>query len=111
MITDKNTILQDTHPHYTDSRFRTEQTIFGQEEKGLQYEYSDRIADQDREAKKNSEVFADSKAVKCTAAWYEAYLSAHFDKPADIRHIIAGVNRSNGYPYRIYGFTIKQTGA
>lgn len=104
MITDKNEVLQNTHPHYTNERLRKEQTIFGQDEDGLNYEYSDRVADWDREAKKDSSAEADKVAKKCTAAWYEAYLSAHFEKPVDIRHIIAGVNRGNGYPYRVYGF-------
>lgn len=92
-------------PHYTDRRFEKEQTVFGKEAAGLHYDYSDRIVQWDGD--KADAAFEAAKASGKTlysAAFYDVYLSAYFGKPTRVEHVIAGVNRSNGYPYHVYGY-------
>lgn len=101
---DKNRPLH-TSPHYTDDRFKKEQTVFGEEQSGLAYDYSDRLWQWDSDkAKEALEVAKNSGEVKSSAAYYEVYLSHYFGKPVEIGHIIAGVGRSNGYPYCVFGY-------
>jgi hypothetical protein len=101
---DKNKALE-THPHYTDDRFKKEQTVFGKEEDGIGYDYSDRLREWDySKAEASVKAANESGATPRTCKWYEAYLSAYFGKPIEIKHIIAGVNRSNGYPYCVFGY-------
>lgn len=101
---DKNKPLQTT-PHYTDSRFKEEQTIFGEKCEGIGYDYSDRLWQWDYNKAKQASIQANaSEATPKSCRWYEAYLSAYFDKPIEIKHIVAGVNRSNGYPYCVFGY-------
>ena len=107
---DKNEPLH-TCPHYTDKRFEKEQTVFGEQAKspygheGLHYDYSDRLWQWDYEkAKKSVEIADQSGAIPKSCKWYEAYLSAYFDCSIEIKHIVVGVNRSNGYPYSVFGY-------
>ena len=100
-----------TSPHYTDDRFKNEQTVFGEQPKsryghdGLHYDYSDRLWQWDySKAEKSIEIANASGATPKSCRWYEAYLSAYFDRPIEIKHIVAGVNRSNGYPYCVFGY-------
>lgn len=107
----KNEHLHDD-PHYTDDRFREPQTIFGGEaaEGILNYVYSDRIWQWDYEKASLAAKAADeSGAERHTCLWYEAYLSFYFDKPVEVFHIIAGVNRSNGYSYLCFGYKEKKS--
>jgi len=92
-------------PHYTDRRFDKEQTVFGREAKGLHYDYSDRIVQWDGD--KADAAFEAAKAsgkVQRSAEFYDVYLSEYFGKPTRVEHVIAGVNRSNGYPYHVFGY-------
>ena len=101
----KDAILETT-PHYNDKRFEKEQTVFGSEpnngqygHKHLHYDYSDRLWQFDyNKAQKATEIANQGSAAPKSCRWYEAYLSAHFGRSVEIEHIIAGVNRSNGYP-------------
>ena len=91
------------HPSY-DHRFKDPQTIWGAEEDGLRYDYSDRLQqyDYDKEraaAKKATEEGHEPR----TAAWVEVYLSEIYGEPVKIRHIASGFNVSNGYSYQIFG--------
>jgi hypothetical protein len=97
-------ILEDC-PHYSDNRFKNDQTIFGKEEKGLGYDYSDRICQWNyAKAEAASKKATEDGFTRRTARWYQAYLSNFFDRKIVLKHIIAGVNRSNGYPYLIFGY-------
>lgn len=96
-----------TDPHYTDKRFKHEQTIFGAAEDDLHYDYSDRIRDWHYDKTKESAKKASALETPQTCAWYEVYLSACFDKEVEIKHIVAGVNRGNGYPYLVFGYKTK----
>ncbi len=92
-------------PHYTDGRFAKEQTVFGECHKDIEYEYSDRLVQWDYSAHERANKIANEKVTNSnTAAWVEAYLSEYFQRPIEILHIISGVNRSNGYPYNVFGF-------
>lgn len=109
---DKDKPLETT-PHYTDTRFQKEQTIFGKRPEspyghtGLHYDYSDRLWEWDyKKSKKAAKIAAESGATPKSCRWYEVYLSAYFGKSIEIEHIIAGVNRSNGYPYCVFGYKV-----
>lgn len=110
---DKDKPLE-TSPHYTDKRFNNEQTVFGKIPQSgyghdnLHYDYSDRLWQWDY--KKAEEAIAkanQSGSVPRSCKYYEAYLSAYFGKDVEIGHIVAGVNRSNGYPYCVFGYKFK----
>lgn len=95
-----------TQPHYTDTRFNTPQVVFGNPNiEGLHWEYSDRLYEW--AYKKSEEAWkkaTEDGYVLRSADFYEAYLSAYFDKPIKLYAVMAGVNISNGYPYAIFGF-------
>lgn len=92
-------------PHYTDARFQTEQTVFGKESDGLSYDYSDRLAQWDWDKSQAAwDAAKQSGALLRSAAFYDVYLSEYFGKPTTVEHIISGVNRSNGYPYNVFGY-------
>lgn len=113
---DKNRPLK-TEPHYTDELFEKEQTVFGKPAKSsyghkhLSYDYSDRLWQWDYDKTQQSvDIANQSGATFKSCRWYEAYLSAYFDRPIVIEHIIAGVNRSNGYSYCVFGYRDGQKG-
>jgi len=94
-----------TCPHYTDKRFNQAQTVFGAEEDNLHYDYSDRLVQWD--SKKSAaavDAANESGAVKRSAEWYEKYLTAYCEKPVELKHVLAGVNWGNGYPYTVFGY-------
>jgi len=104
----KNTPLK-TSPHYSDKRFEQEQTVFGKQSryghKHLSYDYSDRLWQWDPDkAEQSGKSANESGAPLSSCKWYEAYLSAYHDRTIVIEHIIAGVNRSNGHPYCVFGY-------
>ncbi len=114
--TDPSKSLEFLRPHYSDTRFRTEQTIFCADPKLLEYsygtrvmldchyDYSDRLSEWNYRKNRKSFLVANSEPVKReSAAWFEAYLSHYYGYPVNVLHIIAGVNHGNGYPYTIYG--------
>lgn len=100
-----------TSPHYSDPHFyHKEQTVFGKECNELEYVYSDRIWQWDwNKAEKSAEIANESGHPKKSCLWYEVYLSAFFDKPIEIKHVVAGCNLSNGYPYCVFGYRDKLT--
>jgi hypothetical protein len=103
-VQDMDTMLE-TMPHYSDKRFEKEQTVFGAPEDGLGYDYSDRLVEWDyNKSKLASEVATQSGAKPRTARWYQAYLSAYCRYTVELKHIIVGVNHSNGYPYCVFGY-------
>lgn len=104
-------------PHYTDNRFNKEQTVFlapGYHTvssfgcdvvKEASYEYSDRLWQWDYETSEKAWKEASEKFPKNSAALFEEYLRRYYKNPdLELVHIIAGVNRGNGYPYRVYGY-------
>lgn len=106
-------------PHYTDDRFRRGvRTVFlakgytlesdGSYDRvdGLEYNYDDRIRQWDWD-----KADASWQAVKAafehtnSAEAHEMYLRLFFDAPElELVHIMTGVNQSNGYCYRVYGY-------
>lgn len=103
-VTNRN-IKLNTSPHYTDSRFDTEQTVFGERTDGLHYDYSDRIVQWDYDKAKEATNAANASGkTKQSASYYDVYLTHYFGKPTRVEHILAGVNRSNGYPYAVFGY-------
>lgn len=117
--TDKNTPITWNllNPHYSDGRFHNnEQTIFlapGNElissfgsdiVVGVNYVYSDQLYEWDYKKSQESFQEASKNFPEGTPALYEDYLRRYYNNPAlQLVHIIAGINRGNGYPYRIYG--------
>lgn len=115
--TDMDAVLE-SEPHYTDPRFREEQTVFCAEpdrlhdRRGLgtlvvedcHYDYSDRLYEWDREKHKEAIGVANQSGhERRTANWYQAYLRHYYGKPIDLIHIVAGINHSNGWSYRVFG--------
>lgn len=104
VIRDLNVVL-DTYTNWNSSQADKERTIFGAEEKGLFYNYSDRLYDWDYDKAKRAYAYAAEVATPKTGAYYTAMLSYFHDgAKVDLRHIIAGCNRSNGYPYLVFGY-------
>lgn len=110
-VQDRNTPLK-LSPHYLHDMpmFEKEQVVFGKEEEGLSWEYSDRLWEWDRDkAKASWEVANSAGHAPRSANAIEAYLTAYFDKPVSLVCVISGVNRGNGYPYSVYGFKYTET--
>ena len=75
-------------------------------------EYADRLRDFDRKA---SDLAYDAVEraggfVNNTAAKTEAYLTAYYNRPVNLRCVWAGYMR-NGYPWQCYGFSFLPEGA
>ncbi len=111
MLTDEKDVPLHTSPHYTDTRFKTAQTVFGGKCKGIGYDYSDRLWQWDYDkADRATKIANESSAQSKSCHWYEAYLSAYFGRRIEIKHILAGYNISNGQPYCVFGYRdIKNT--
>lgn len=93
----------DFAPHYT--RGYDEACVFGAVADGLRFDYSDRLSEWDR--RRNSICFRRSARKgepKYTANRISRYLSYYFNRPTVCKCIIAGVNRGNGWDYRVYGY-------
>ena len=101
MMTVNETVL-DTHTHWADKRTRT---IYGHEENGLSYMYSDRLHEWDSDKCSRAEEYAALVAKHRTPAYFTALLSYYHDGAVvDLRHIVAGANWATGYPYLVYGY-------
>jgi hypothetical protein len=92
-------------PHYTDNRYQHMQTVYGREHKGLKYDYSDRLRQWDYQKDESAHAAAKASGAKPrTARYYNAYLSAYFGQPTEVKHILAGWNVSTGYSYQLFGY-------
>ncbi len=100
-------------PHYSDPNFSRGQTedVFGTQESGLDYVYSDRMYEWDYDKAKKAAQKASEKVNNWkTPRWHQEFLSTYYDKTIQLRHMIVGVNVSNGYSYRAYGFKVELIG-
>lgn len=82
-------------------------TVFGQKKEGLHYNYEDRLWqwDYDRwhEGKRKAKEAGHDPQ---TAAFFETVLNYYHDTDTvDVQHILLGCNRSNGFPYLVFGYT------
>ena len=94
-------------PHYSDPLYQggQEHTLFGSTAKGLEYVYSDRLWQWDyAKSEEASRAAKESGAPVGSAEFYERYLSHYFGQQVLLRHVIGGVNVSNGYEYFIFGY-------
>ncbi len=97
-----NTKLPD--PHYTNDYFKTARTVFGKEQKGLEYSYSDRLPQWDNESyQRGREKALESEHTTNSPAWYEVLLKEFFTEDIKLVHVLAGFNLSSGYPYYVFG--------
>ncbi len=106
-IWDKDCLLE-TFTNYTQPKSRDNRTIFGRAEKDLFYNYDDRLIQYDYERHKLAYAHANGEVpleqpYHRTARWFEAYLTYYYEEPTEVRHIMAGCNRSNGYSYLVFG--------
>lgn len=110
---DKNIKLR-TDLHYSDPEARKLLNVFGEEKRGLFYNYSDRIEGWDSKkwrkglelAKEGSrEVDSKSQYQVGSARYFEVALN-HFHDVEDVNmgHIILGCNISTGYSYLVFGY-------
>lgn len=105
---DKHTPLF-THPSWRDSSFNQPRTVYGREEKGLTYEYSDRLWEWAWEKSEAAYTAAkDAGHTLNSAAYFEAYLGAYYGYEVELRHVMAGVNLATGAPYLVFGFNRKE---
>lgn len=102
---DKNAVLQNLYPHYTNEYYRHPRSAFGREVDGIEYAYSDRLLEWDYSKHQAAWEHAKNNGLTTqTCAFFEAYLSTYFDRPVEILHILAGWNWGNGYPYQVFGY-------
>lgn len=107
---DRNTPLK-LSPHYLHDMpmFETDQIVFGVDTGDLHWDYSDRLWQWDWDKAEVSwkiagEIAAANGYKDKSANHIQAYLTAYFDKPIELVCVVSGVNRSNGYPYSVYGY-------
>ena len=101
-----------TFPSHTDSRFDTEQTVYGAREAYLAYEYSDRLMRFDIEAyRRGREAAEASRHERNSCNWFETYLSAYYEKRIEVKHILAVADRATGHPLYVLGFRVASDSA
>lgn len=93
------------YPHYTDERWNKAQLVFGSECKTQECSYSDRLYEWDYKAADKADDAC--KGMDRTVARIEKWLEVYHGKPVNVRCVYAGVNRSSGYPYYVYGYDYK----
>lgn len=91
--------------HYTDpDAGKKDVTVFGSKQKGLFYNYSDRLFGEkwlEGERQANASEHAPN-----TAHWFEVVLKHfHGAEHVDLQHVMLGCNRSTGYHYLVFGYT------
>jgi hypothetical protein len=116
---DKTKAIYHYNPHYTNSYFQKPRTIFlaqgyrvkkdkfGYESvRGASYDYDDRI--RQWFGSKADTAWDNSRKLGYetrSTNQIEAYLRELYEAPTlEVVHILAGVNLSNGYPYRVFGY-------
>jgi len=105
VITDMDIIL-DIYTSYMEPRSKDNRTIFGKTDSSLSYNYDDRILEWDYNKARESYDKAASVARPKTARFYQEMLKNFHDKEVQLKHIMAGCNRSNGFPYLVFGYII-----
>ena len=98
--------ILDTYTNWNSPQADKERTIFGRKEEGLFYNYSDRLDGWDYEKARRAREYASLVSSDHRTATYMTAMLSYFHDGAkvELRHVIAGCNRSNGYPYLIYGY-------
>ena len=95
--------------HYSNSYWNTARTLWGAKEKGILYEYSDLIWQWDHnKAEQSSKTATEKLGQGFTPEWIQLFLTLYHEKPIELRHVMGGVNLSNGYNYYVYGYRIKE---
>jgi hypothetical protein len=79
-----------------------EKTVFGHAH--LKYVSNDRLYEYDPDKAVKASNIARQQATTRTCRFYEIMLSNFYDATIEIEHIIAGINRGNGFPYYIFGY-------
>lgn len=101
------------NPHYSNPIFNESRTVFVEKEwerkietgeSGLHYDYSDRLLSfYGEECDKGWDLAQKSGHPEGSANYIQVYLRHVYKKEVTLRHVLVGVNVSNGYPYRVYG--------
>lgn len=104
-------------PHYSNPAFDEAKTVFldagsrvtptdygTHEVDGAEYWYSDCIPADWEKLHEAAERAAQELGTKSTARYFELQLQQATDEPdLQLVHLLAGVNRGNGFPYHVYG--------
>lgn len=100
----KDAIL--AHSHYSDPHYDGEgAVIFGREQKGIRYEYADRLAQWDSEKHYEAWEKVIEAGIGRTAHGIEVYLQNYYDDPnLELVSIRTGTRPFDGYPWFLYGF-------
>lgn len=95
----------DLNPHYSNPDFSKGQLhdVFGQEEKGIHYVYSDRFENRSFLYYCVQRAVDEGAAPSSAEAW-ENGLRLYTGCKVDLKNIKVGVNVSNGYAYQVFGF-------
>ena len=104
-------------PRWNNHDFDTAQTVFlerGRVTKiswtgmdrieGLTYVYEDRLWFMNEEQHKKACDIVRGSEIISSANYYEVFLSAFFEKPIKLEHILVGLNRADGFPYMLFGY-------
>ena len=95
-------------PHYSDSQWDHEKTVWGQEEPGIHYTYSDRLYEWDTALyhRCQEKTTTDLGSNVHTPRWMQYFLCLYEGKTVELRHITACCNRANGFPVFCYGYRV-----
>lgn len=98
--------------HYLDERYTNgDVTVYGSARDDLFYNYDDRLMSHGNHSAATAVANA-SSAAKNTPAWWIVYLKAiHGATRLDLRHIMTGVNKGNGFQYLVLGYTYDEAGS
>ncbi len=110
VLRNKNTVFK-AFLHYSESNVE-ERTVFGERNDGLFYNYDDRLYGWNHERWSKGLKLAGEQVEKNTARYFEIALNYfHEVEDVNLRHVLLGLNRGNGYHYLVFGYTYtpKQT--
>lgn len=93
--------------HYSNPYYREQRTVWGAPDASLFYNYSDRLweANRDKAEEASKQAGLTQVCSPATPRQIQQYLSLYHGSPVTLRHIMAGINRRDGFSYLVFGYT------